>query len=47
MSYLQRVNDINNYVKDTFTSTSANNGSNSDENIKETFKKKISFDGFS
>ena len=27
------VNDINNYVKDTFTSTSANNGSNSDENI--------------
>ena len=29
------VNDINNYVKNTFTSTSANNGSNSDENIKE------------
>ena len=27
------VNDINNYVKNTFTSTSANNGSNSDENI--------------
>ena len=27
------VNDINNYIKNTFTSTSANNGSNSDENI--------------
>ena len=27
------VNDINNYAKNTFTSTSANNGSNSDENI--------------
>ena len=27
------VNDIKNYAKNTFTSTSANNGSNSDENI--------------